>query len=231
MRRAALLCSALAVGLPVPGLGQVSIALRAGYGIPLGNAAVVVGTAFEEKDLFGGVVPLQLEGAWRITPALSAGLYWSYGLASQGSQLRDLVCHQPGASCTSVYDMRFGAQATWSFGRLGPVEPWVGLGFGMEIAHFRGRDVTFPNTTGTGPPFLTGDLVGSLRGWDMAYQAGADWPVAPSLAIGPFAQFQVGQYRVQDVTYDPLGSVASGGIPSAKPHEFLVFGLRGKFDI
>lgn len=228
-----LVAAAAVVFLPPRSMAQVTVGFRAGYAIPTGDAANVAGFgSFKEKDLYAGVVPLQIEASWRFTPALSAGLYYSYGFATKGSQLDTLVCANA-SSCSGLYQMRLGAQAAWSFGPQGPVEPWVGLGAGWEAAHFEAKNASFP--TGAPPPFdrtPPDTLSGTLRGWELSFQGGADWRASPALALGPFVSVQVGQYRVQDVRYLAPGTVpGNGGIPSAKAHEFITLGVRGKFDI
>jgi outer membrane protein len=233
MRKASLLAVAALALLPTRSPAQVTVGLRAGYSIPTGDAANVAGFgSFKEKDLYAGLVPLQVEASWRITPALSAGLYWSYGFGTKGSQLDALVCSNA-SSCSGLYDMRLGAQAAWSFGPTGPVEPWIGLGAGWEAAHFEAKNASFP--TGAPPPFdrtPPDELGGTLRGWELSLQGGVDWRATSALALGPFVQVQVGQCRVQDVTYLGPGTVpGNGGIPNAKAHEFITLGVRGKFDI
>lgn len=234
MRRSSLLGLAAALALfPAPHRAQVVLGLRAGYAFPTGEAAGIGGFGtFKERDLYGGAIPIQVEASWRFNPSFSAGPYLSYGFAWPGSQLKSVVCDQA-TSCTGLADIRVGAQAAWSFGLLGPVEPWIGFGAGWETAHFGARNASFP--TGLPPPndrTPPDKLEGSLRGWEISLQGGADWKASPSLAVGPFIQVQVGQYRVQDVRYLAPGTVpGNGGIPTVKSHQFVVVGARGKFEI
>jgi opacity protein-like surface antigen len=227
--------AAAVVLLPVLGLAQVSIGLRAAYAIPMGDAlgGQAIGQSFKESDLYQGAIPVQVEAAWRFTPSLSAGLYASYGYGLKGSQLKDF-CDQPGASCPAPADWRYGVQAAYSFGRQGPVEPWAGVGAGMQIAHFKVKGFTTQVPNPFPPPALvpfTGDLSGTLRGWEVNFQAGADWRLATQLLAGPYLQFGVGQYRVQDITLGALGTVASGGVDSPQTHEWVTIGVRGRFDL
>jgi len=228
MRMRTLVALAL-LGAPALGRAQVSLGLRAGYAIPGGDAANLGGLGlFKQSDLFKGVVPLQIEGWWRMTPALAAGLYASYGFASAGSLLQTSVC-DASTSCAALRDLRAGAQATWSFGHVGPVEPWVGIGGGYESAHFEGSEATYPNSQPP-PATISGDLRGTFRGWEASAQGGADFRLASQVAVGPFVQGSIGQYRVQDVAYvAPVPG--NGGIPSPKPHWFITLGLRGTYDL
>jgi hypothetical protein len=226
MRKHLIGLAAAALVAPAAGRAQVSFGLRAGYAFPVGDALSngAVGESFKESDLYRGVIPLQIEAFWRITPSLSAGLYGSYGYGFEGKQLRDF-CDTPGASCPAPIDWRYGAQAAWSFGPQGPVEPWVGLGGGMRIAHFKVRGFS----TLLSP--VSGDLDGSLRGWELNLQGGADWRLSPRVVAGPYVQAAVGQYRVQDISFGSLGTVAGGAVDSPQTHGFVTVGLRGRFDL
>lgn len=224
--------AALLLTLPGPAVAQMSIALRAGYAIPRGDAANLGGLgAFHQDDLFGNLIPVQLDASWRLSRGLSAGLFVSYGTGSQGQQLRNLLCSQ--YACSRVTDIRLGAQGSWSLGPKGPVEPWLGLGAGIEEARFSARNVTF--ASGNPPPapaYLTDDIRTAYRGWAVHAEVGADWRVRPDLLVGPYLQVMLGQYRVQDVRFGPAGTVpGNGGIPSNNPHEFVSLGVRAQYDL
>jgi hypothetical protein len=231
MRTAPLLALAAALAVPTSPMAQVSLGLRAGYSIPFGDAANVGGFgSFKEKDLFSAVAPLQVEASWRFTPALSAGLYFAYGIGFQGTQLHDLVCANA-SSCSAIRDLHLGARAAWTFGTVAGVAPWIGLGGGLEAAHFEATRATFP--TGLpppSPPIISGDLDGTFRGWEVMLEGGFDWWATPAVGFGPFVQLQIGQYRVQDVSF-VFPVPGNGGIPEPKPHEFLTVGLRCRLDL
>jgi hypothetical protein len=223
-----------ALVLLLPGLAraQPSLALRAGYAVPRGAAANLGGLgAFDQGDLFGRLLPIQLDASWRFSPRLSAGIFLSYGTAGHGRQLRTLLCNS--FSCSSVTDTRLGVQAAWSFGPRGPVEPWVGFGAGIEEARFTARNVTF--ATGQPPPgpaYLTDDIRTTFRGWAVHADVGADWRFRSDALVGPYAQLMVGQYRVQDIRFGPPGTVpGNGGIPSTNPHEFVAVGVRARYEL
>lgn len=223
---------ALLAGLPVPAAAQVTLALRAGYAIPRGEAANLGGLgAFRQGDLFGNLFPIQLDVSWRLASRLSAGLFLSYGTGTQGQLLRNLLCSQ--YACSRVTDVRFGVQGNWSMGPKGPVEPWLGVGAGIEEARFNADNVTF--ASGSPPPapaYLTDDIRAAYRGWAIHAEAGADWRVRTDLLIGPYLQVMLGQYRVQDVRFGPAGTVpGNGGIPSNNPHEFVSVGVRARYDL
>ena len=222
-----LLLALLAV--PTLATAQVSLGLRAGYAIPAGDAYEVPGFgSFKEKDLAKGMVPLQLDAMWRFSPALSAGLYFGYGFGQAGTQLKSL-CATAGSSCDSPTFMRYGVQAAYGFGPQGPVEPWLGLGAGIESASFKVKHFVY----GFIPPstVLAADLDGTFRGWNAQLEGGVDWRLGPSFVAGPLLAVGVGQYRVQEVKLSGQGTVSGGGVDNPKTHEWITIGVRGRFDL
>lgn len=229
--RDALQRGVLVLVLLLPGVapGQVDLGLRAGYAVPRGTAANLGGLgSFDQRDLMGELIPIQVDAVWRFPHRLTAGVYLSYGYGSPGQQLRSLLCNAN--PCSRVTDMRFGAQGGWSAGPRGPVEPWVGAGMGYEETSFRVRGLTFP--TGTTPAYITDDIRATLRGWAGHGEVGADWRVRPTALVGPYLQIMVGQYRVQDIRFGPPGLVpGNGGIPSTKAHVLVSLGVRGRYEL
>jgi hypothetical protein len=219
--------SMLLASLVLPSLAtaQVSLGLRAGYAFPAGDAYDFSGVGtFKQKEFAKGMVPLQLEAAWRFTPAVSAGLYYSYGFGITGSKL-DELCSTPGATCDRPVFQRFGVAATYRTVPMAGIAPWASLGAGMEIGSFKVKQFAYNLA-----PFLTADLDGTFRGWNANVGLGADWAMGKA-AIGPYVQLDVGQYTVQHVTLAGQGTVAGGGIASPKTHEWITIGLRGTFDL
>ncbi|HSM91474.1 MAG TPA: autotransporter outer membrane beta-barrel domain-containing protein [Anaeromyxobacteraceae bacterium] len=223
----ALRASLLAL-LVVPSIAaaQLTFDLRAGYALPFGDAYDLSGQGtFSQKEFVKGMVPVQIGAAWRFTPEVSAGLYYSYGFGMKGSKLDDL-CGTPGASCNEPVVQRFGAAFTYRLDAMAGIAPWCSLGAGMELAHFKVKDsaVLYP----MGVP--QADLEGSFRGWNANAALGADYRIGRALALGPFVQLDLAQYTVQHVTLQGE-TVAGGGIDSPKMHEWLTFGLKGTFDL
>ena len=213
------------LALPAFAQAQLSLGLRAGYAFPAGDAYDFAGMGtFEQKEFAKGLVPVQIDAAWRLTPGISAGLYYSYGLGVTGSKLEDL-CSTSGASCERPAVQRFGAMASYRLGAMSGVRPWASLGLGMEIASFKVNEFAY-----NASPFLTDDMEGTFRGWNANLGVGADWAFGMA-AIGPFAQLDVAQYTVQHVTISGQGTVAGGGVDSPQTHEWITVGLRGTFDL
>ncbi len=216
------------VGLPAMTEAQVSLGLRAGWAFPRGDALDVAGIGnFTEKDLFKGELPIQVDLSFRLAPSLSAGFYYSYAFPSKGTQLKDFCDNIPGASCSNLYDMRFGVQAEYDLSPNEALDPWIAIGTGMEIAHFKVKGFAIPTLGG----LVSGDLEGTLRGWEwLNAQIGVDLRSSPGFAIGPYLQYAVGQYTVQDFKLAGQ-SVAGGGVDNPRTHGWVTVGLRGKFDL
>jgi opacity protein-like surface antigen len=218
-----------AILLPAVASAQVSFGLRTGYSIPAGDAYEQSGFGtFKQSDLAKGVVPIQVDASWRFTPALSAGLYYGYGFGQIGTKLSQM-CSTPGASCDKPTFLRYGVQAAYALGSTGPVEPWLGLALGLESASFKVKNFVY----GFIPPatVLAADLDDTLTGWNAQIEGGADFVVTPALRVGPLLAVGIGQYRVQHVTLSDQGTVAGGGVDTAKTHEWITIGVRGRFDI
>lgn len=224
---------ALLAALVVPTLApaQVSLGLKVGYGVPAGDAYEQSGFGtFKQSGLARGVVPIQVDASWRFTPALSAGLYYGYGFGRTGSKLEEL-CSTPSASCDRPSLVRYGVQGAYTFSPLAQVEPWMGLSAGVEAASFKVKNFVYGVIPGAPPTPLIADLEGTLRGWSAEVSGGADHRFSPNLLAGPFLAYGMGQYTVQHVTLSDQGTVAGGGVDSAKTHQWLSFGVRGRFDL
>jgi hypothetical protein len=212
-------------------VAQVSVGLRAGYALPSGNAYEQSGFGtFKEKDLAKGVVPIQLDATWRFTGALSGGIYYAYGFGQTGSKLAQL-CSTPGAACDRPNIVRYGVQLAYGLGPTAGFEPWLGLAAGMESATFKVKNFVYGVAPGPPPTPLVADLAGTLRGWETELQGGADYRVTQTFLAGPFISLGLGQYRTQHVTLSGQGTVAGGGVDSAKSHVWMSIGARGRFDL
>ena len=58
-------------------------------------------------------------------------------------------------------------------------------------------------------------------GLELNLQVGGDFKVNPQFAVGPYAQLSIGQYSSQE----------GSSIPDKGMHEWIGFGVRGKFDL
>ena len=209
MRRLLTIVAVTMLSLPVASQAQVSLGLRTGYGLPSGDA---------EKDgkLSDGMksqIPIQLDVNYKLTPSIAVGGYFSYGFGSVGDALSPL-CDASGVSC-SLSDMRLGVQGLYSFMPGKSWNPWLGLAVGYEWAKFS-MDVggTKGSFTYSGFEFAT-------------LQAGVDFNLAKSFALGPFVSYGLGQYS----SVSSSGAAAGTTMGDKAMHEWLQFGIRGTYDL
>lgn len=183
----------------------VSFGLRAAYAIPLGNA----GENFAQSDVIRGMVPVWLDVGYRVNPRVYLGGFFQYGIGIAPSG-----CDPP-VKCSSISDLRFGLNVHYHFQpNRGSVDPWAGIGIGYEII----------NGNLLVPPYLSEHL--SARGFEFVNaQFGADFPLSPSLAVGPWLGLTFAQYSRQST------DGFSRSIERTALHEWLMLGFRGVFNL
>ncbi len=190
--------------LPTAAAARPTLALRIGYAAASGDAAEE--TPMEE--VAKSAVPIQLDALYRFGPHFAAGLYFSYGFGGLNQEISDR-CDALGADC-SVSGVRLGAQGTYTFTQLSQrFAPWAGVGVGYEWVNgsvSRGGLSTTQRVTG----------------WEIVnLQAGADFVVRPRFAVGPYVQLSIGRFTAVD----------GNDIADKAMHEWLNFGVRGRFDL
>lgn len=204
--RKLLMIGAIAVGLALPtaSRAQFTLGARLGYAPAMGDFS----KDNPQKDLVKSQIPIQVDGLYRFTPEIAAGLYFSYGIGQLNSDVSD-QCDATGIDC-SVSAMRLGLQGTYSLTKVSPtIVPWLGAGIGFEWLSVKQSLGGFSATADTtGFEFLN-------------LQGGADYKVAEKFALGPYVLFSIGQYS----------SVEGNSITDKGIHEWLHFGIRGKFDL
>jgi hypothetical protein len=205
--------------------GGFELGARLGYGIPMGKID-------DDSDLSDGVtgmIPLQLDLGYRVSPAFSIGGYVMYGVGFAGddiSELCDRADDVPGVdiSCTAR-DVRLGIQAQYHFLPKKKLDPWVGLGLGYEWLTL--------GVDGSGGGMQI-DMSSTGKGFEFInLQGGLDFKVAPGLALGPFLSFSIAQYSSFSVS---CSGNACGGITTQSRdiddkavHQWLMLGVRGTF--
>jgi hypothetical protein len=145
------------------------------------------------------------------------GAYFSYGFGQVDDQFMDGVCSNSAVDC-SARVLRLGVQATYALSSLGgPFVPWLGAGIGYEWASLEGK------APGVKATF-------DFSGLELLnLQAGGDFKVGPSFAVGPFVQLAVGRYSNGESDIPGEGTM---DIPMDETfHEWLTFGVRGRFDL
>jgi hypothetical protein len=180
---------------------KIRLGLRLGYGLPLGNATGDVG----QSDAYSGMIPIWIDAGYMVTPEILVGIYLQYGIA----MVADASCPE-GLDCSGS-NIRFGVQGHYHLGVGKPLDPWLGVGIGYEIA-----GISF----GEGSSSLSGLEFLNLQG-------GADFTLSDGLTAGPFASFSIGQYS--SVGLDPEPPGYSGSIQEKGVHMWFVLGAKGAF--
>ncbi len=192
----------------------LTLALRAGFGIPMGNTQ----TNDSLSDALSSKIPLWVDAGYRFDKHFFAGAYFQYafGMVNSSNALGGSVCNQPGVSC-SAYVMRFGIEGIYTFMPEATFAPWVGIGTGYELGHLHGE----------GPG---GSVTVSPKGFEFFnLQVGGDYRVSPLFSVGPYAAFSLGQYSTLSIDPTPVGYDDS--IASKSVHEWLQFGLKGTLNL
>jgi hypothetical protein len=184
---------------------RFKLGVGVGYSIPFGDVRKAAdGSSVALSDVYSGEAPVELEFTYKLTHAISAGVYGGYGYGMVGSKANDEL--------SSITTWRFGVQGEYEFAKVGPAIPFAALRVGYVTESTQAK-----NGAGTG----------SASGWEyFTLIGGADFDVAKGFAVGPFVSFAVGQYTDEKA---PGGS--SESIPSGDRtlHQWLTLGVRGSF--
>jgi hypothetical protein len=184
---------------------KFKLGVGTGYSFAFGDASKSAAGTTAMSDLYAGEVPVELEASYKLTHAISAGVYAGYGYGMPSSTVSDTV--------SSFTTWRFGVQGEYEFAKLGPALPFAGLRVGY-----------FTESSNT----KNGAESGSASGWEyLTVFGGAEFEVAKGFAVGPFASLAIGEY-----TYEKKGS-EGGSIPSGDRtlHQWLTIGVRGSWGL
>ncbi len=207
----------------------LALGVRLGFGLPLGNADGESGDGLSQ--IISDEVPIWIDAGYRFTPNWFVGGYFMYGLGFLGGGLTgpSIGCGQGTIAC-SIHDVRAGVEAAYHVLPAGRLDPWFGLGIGYD---WLGGSVSFVDANGMNQSFGVGD-----HGWEFVnIQAGLDIKkVMPNLGFGPFVAFTLSQYdtesvKANDNTDTSVISSSSQSISNTSLHEWLMFGVRGEYDI
>jgi hypothetical protein len=189
----------------------ISLGLRAGYGVPLGNEA----GDFKLSSSIKGMIPLWLDAGYRINPSFYLGAFFQYGFGlAPDACISTIDC--------SEHIIRIGVNAHYHLLPDESIDPWLGIGAGYEIFSF--------SFSGTIPGLqipISGS--GSESGFEFAnVQLGGDVRITPNFAMGPFIAFSLAQYS----SSSGQGIGGSGGsqtVQDQKLHSWMIFGIRAVF--
>ncbi|HEX9400323.1 MAG TPA: hypothetical protein VF912_09460 [Anaeromyxobacter sp.] len=212
-RRLVLLVLATLPGAPVaraaapevPTTGPL-LAVRAGVGVPQGG---ISRGAPDVRDVVARKVPLGFELGYRLSRRVWGELQFEIAPAWAASSL----C-AAGTSC-SASQVRFGLALQL---RLLPdrrVDPWVGLGAGVEVLNAEGLDAATAARTEW-----------SWAGLELPFiEAGLDVAVSRQVGVGPWASVGFGRFTSESVRPEG-GTTVSGAVHGRTTHRWFTVGLR-----
>ncbi|MBE7482936.1 MAG: hypothetical protein HS104_23550 [Polyangiaceae bacterium] len=178
--------------------GKIKLGLRLGYELPMGDSAKDV----KLSDSVSGGIPIWLDLGYMVTPNIMVGLYASYAILMLNSDIKD-ACDAASVDC-SASQLRFGLQGQYHLSPGESMNPWFGLGVGLEMVDQK-----------------AGDTKSGVSGLEFAtLMAGADFKVADNIGVGPFLNFSIGQYS--KVTGDNEGDIEDKAM-----HQWLTIGVKG----
>ncbi len=207
---------------PTLATAQVTLGLRAGYGIPGGDLQ----QDSPLSDRLASQFPLQVDATYRLSPSVSVGVYVSYGFAQIAGATKDQVAFLLGPGTTySASTLRAGLQATYAH-PFGAIVPWAGISTGFESASF---DIK----SSDGARKVTG----AARGWEyFNLQGGADYKFTPAFGAGLFVSWGLGAYHYLDTVIQTgtVADLASGGGglgDQSAAHNWFTLGVRGTYEL
>lgn len=199
-----------------------AVGLRAGYGLPLGNAvgAEEGEDANKLSDAVSGVIPLQLDVGYFINSHLYLGGAFQYGFGFLPEDSSE-SCDVEGVSC-SVTQLRFGLNLAYHFAPDATVNPWVGVGVGYETLTLK----VSGEANG-----VSASASNTAKGFEFANaQGGIDFALSPTFSVGPFVTFTVAQYASNSVSVEGIPGEeleeGSQDIENKAIHSWLYGGVR-----
>ena len=196
-----------------PAPDGVDIALRAGYGVPLGALAQNV----DFNALMAASLPFVFEIGGRFKRDYTLAVYLQYGIGHVKNG-ETSGCGSGSPSCSST-DYRFGVEWLYRINQPGSFTqsftPWIGFGIGYEILTLSqdGRDFSDHSSL-------------SLSGFEFgAVQVGGDLHPTPTFALGPFISYSIGQFSTA-ATF-----AGNYGVPNPGLHSWLQLGVRATWSL
>jgi hypothetical protein len=178
------------------------VGLRSGLALPVGTMFTSSGAM---NETIAGYVPLRLDIGYRLAS------HFYVGANAQFATVLPKACPS-GASCTGT-DMRVGLTAAFHLLPRRLVDPWIGVGMGIEWLNVsRTVDGTTVDVNARGLELIDVEL-------------GADVRPAAVLRIGPVLSGSVGRYTRIAVN----GVETTDFTPSL--HSWVMLGVRGAFDM
>jgi hypothetical protein len=208
--------AAFAQSVPVAG---PEVALRTGLALPFGS--IRGGATARDLDLYAStVVPIVVEGGYRIDPSLFVGLRFQYAVPQLEDPNPTFACGGGNACRGSV--VQLGAEAIYRVLASRRFAPWLGLGAGYEWLSADYKTTNAATNLGFG---------GTNRGFQGLVQVGGDLRVGQKVVLGPFVEVAAGRYtRAENRGF--LGAMSGSmdvDITDVTWHGWVTLGLRAAF--
>lgn len=193
----------------------ITLGARLGFGVPSGRISDDVdatGARIDPSlsDLVRHKVPIWLELGYRFNPMVWGGLYLELSPTSVNGDF----C-LPGRDC-SASDVRFGVDMQLHFSPYAQIDPWVGIGIGMEFLHVKAFD-----------PSVNDISDFSWAGLELPLlEAGLDLALSPRATLGPYVAWSIGQFTRYGVSTPGFADI-SGHIQDHAIHTWFQIGVKG----
>ena len=186
------------------------LGIRMGYGLPMGKAADT--PTGDMSTAVVGQVPFIFDIGYRFDPNFYAGGFVHYGVGMESQKAKD-GCTANGLSCSLAF-IRLGFDVRYTLVPEQSFAPWIGAGMGFEMLQ---------ETDSAAGQSVTSDI----HGWEFLHlDVGADARITRLFSLGPFLSFSLAEY--DSVSYSSGNSM---DIPKKALHEWLMFGVRGAFNL
>lgn len=193
----------------------LTLGARLGFGVPSGNISDDVDASGNRidpslSDLVRHKIPIWLELGYRFNPTIWGGLY----LELSPAWVNGDFC-VPGRDCSGS-DIRFGVDMQLHFSPYAQIDPWVGIGVGLEFLHVKAFDPSVSDVS---------DF--SWWGWELPLlEAGLDLALSPRATIGPFVSWSIASFTRYGVSTPGLPDL-SGDIHDRTFHTWFQVGVKG----
>jgi hypothetical protein len=162
---------------------EFDVGARLGYAVPMGKVAEKdsLDPVSSEKlsDWVKGQVPLALELNVRVIPMLALGGYAELAPAIIGSEVSD-GCDASSRDCFMLA-FHLGLMAHFHVLPHQPIDPWVGLGIGLETLGVSAKDSDQTQTT-------------TLGGFEVPLRIGVDFKLSEKFYLGPYVGYSFGTF-------------------------------------
>ncbi len=203
--------------VPPPPNSGILLGVRAGYALPFGDVArdeaSLPPAGARLRDLVPGKVPLWLEVGYRFSRHFHGELFMELAPSSVASQ----SCAQGPCSALGI---SFGVAVQVHALPTKLVDPWLGVGFGVELLDATVYDPSPPQNQPPGRYELT------WRGLEVPrVEGGLDLALSSRLTVGPYVTASFARFT--SFTWKPVGGTeTTAAIEDHAMHGWIQAGLK-----